>query len=164
MAVQVGSFSSQENAEKLVARLREAKLPTPDAELVDIKGKRYYRVKVGPVVERAEAEEWLPGSARSRGPEPRCNSTRDVRSVSGRHPASDRIAQLAWSGLIRGLAGFLILGIILLSSLISLARGFVREAFSLAIWVLAFWVSWSFFRHLEVPMRAWIDSPTARLG
>ena len=55
-AVQVGSFSSQENAEKLVARLREAKLPTPDAELVDIKGKRYYRVKVGPVVERAEAE------------------------------------------------------------------------------------------------------------
>ena len=40
----------------------------------------------------------------------------------------------------------------------------MREAFSLAIWVLAFWVSWSFFRHLEVPMRAWIDSPTARLG
>ena len=59
---------------------------------------------------------------------------------------------------------FLILGIIALSSLISLARGFVREAFSLAIWVLAFWVSWSFFRHLEVPMRAWIGSPTARLG
>lgn len=55
-AVQVGSFSSQENAEKLVAKLREANLPTPDAELVDIKGKRYYRVKVGPVVERAEAE------------------------------------------------------------------------------------------------------------
>jgi len=56
------------------------------------------------------------------------------------------------------------LGIILLSALISLARGFVREAFSLAIWVLAFWVSWSFFRDLEVPMRAWIGSPTARLG
>lgn len=59
---------------------------------------------------------------------------------------------------------FLILGIILLSALISLARGFVREAFSLAIWVLAFWVSWSFFRDLEVPLRAWIGSPTARLG
>ncbi|MCG6967453.1 MAG: CvpA family protein [Chromatiaceae bacterium] len=58
----------------------------------------------------------------------------------------------------------LMLGIILLSALISLARGFVREAFSLAIWVLAFWVSWSFFRDLEVPMRAWIGSPTARLG
>ena len=54
--VQVGSFSSRENAAKLVAQLREAKLPTPDPELVDLRGKRYYRVKVGPVVERAEAE------------------------------------------------------------------------------------------------------------
>ena len=58
----------------------------------------------------------------------------------------------------------LILGIILLSALISLVRGFVREAFSLAVWVLAFWVSWSFFRDLEVPLQAWIESPTVRLG
>jgi membrane protein required for colicin V production len=58
----------------------------------------------------------------------------------------------------------LILAVVLLSALISLARGFVREAFSLAIWVLAFWVSWSFFRDLEVPLREWIGSPTARLG
>lgn len=57
-----------------------------------------------------------------------------------------------------------ILGIILLSAVISLVRGFVREAFSLAVWVLAFWVSWSFFRDLEVPLREWIGSPTARLG
>lgn len=54
--VQVGSFSSQENAEKLVGKLREAGLPAPDAELVDIRGKRYYRVRVGPVVERSEAD------------------------------------------------------------------------------------------------------------
>ncbi len=59
---------------------------------------------------------------------------------------------------------FLILGLILLSALISLVRGFVREAFSLAIWVMAFWVSWSFFRDLEVPLRSWIGSPTVRLG
>ena len=58
----------------------------------------------------------------------------------------------------------LIIGVVLLSALISLVRGFVREAFSLAIWVLAFWISWSFFRDLEVPLRAWIGSPTARLG
>lgn len=57
-----------------------------------------------------------------------------------------------------------IIGLILLSALISLARGFVREAFSLAVWVLAFWISWSFFRDLEVPLRSWIDSPTVRLG
>ena len=58
----------------------------------------------------------------------------------------------------------IIIGIVLLSALISLVRGFVREAFSLAVWVLAFWVSWSFFRDLEVPLQAWIDSPTVRLG
>jgi membrane protein required for colicin V production len=57
-----------------------------------------------------------------------------------------------------------IVALVLVSTLISLARGFVREAFSLAVWVLAFWVSWSFFRDLEVPLREWIGSPTARLG
>jgi len=57
--VQAASLSSQENAEKLVARLREAGLATPDPELVDIQGKRFYRVRVGPVNERAEAEGML---------------------------------------------------------------------------------------------------------
>jgi len=57
--VQAASLSSQENAEKLVARLREAGMPTPDPELVDIRGKRFYRVRVGPVIERAEAEGML---------------------------------------------------------------------------------------------------------
>ena len=57
--IQVGSFSSRENANKLVAKLRDAKMPTPDPELVDLRGKRYYRVKVGPVVERAEADGML---------------------------------------------------------------------------------------------------------
>ena len=64
---------------------------------------------------------------------------------------------MAWLDIV-------ILGVILLSALISLVRGFVREAFSLAVWVLAFWVSWSFFRDLEVPLQAWIESPTVRLG
>ena len=58
--VQVGSFSSKENAEQLVAKLREAQLPTPDPELVDIRGKRFFRVKVGPVIERQEADALLP--------------------------------------------------------------------------------------------------------
>lgn len=57
--VQAASLSSRDNADRLVERLRAAKLPTPDPELVDIKGKRYYRVRVGPVVERGEAERML---------------------------------------------------------------------------------------------------------
>ncbi len=54
--VQAASLSSRESADRLVAKLRQAKLPTPDPELVEIRGKRYFRVRVGPVIERAEAE------------------------------------------------------------------------------------------------------------
>ena len=57
--VQAASLSSKENADKLVARLRDAGLQTPDPDLVDIKGRRFYRVRVGPVVERSEAEAML---------------------------------------------------------------------------------------------------------
>lgn len=55
--VQAASLKNRRNAEKLVVRLREAALPTPDPEQVHIGGERYYRVRVGPVVERAEAED-----------------------------------------------------------------------------------------------------------
>jgi len=54
--VQVGSFSNPDNARRLVAKLRKAKLPTPDADPVQVGGKRLYRVRVGPVVERSDAE------------------------------------------------------------------------------------------------------------
>lgn len=59
---------------------------------------------------------------------------------------------------------YVIIGIIVVSTVISLVRGFVREAFSLAIWILAFWLSWSFFRALGGVFQPWLDSPTARLG
>lgn len=54
--VQAASLSSQESADKLVAKLREANLPTPEPEMVEIRGKRWFRVRVGPVIEREEAE------------------------------------------------------------------------------------------------------------
>jgi len=57
-----------------------------------------------------------------------------------------------------------LIGIILISALISLVRGFIREAFSLAIWILAFWISWSFFRDLQIHMQPWVGSPTVALG
>ena len=41
-------------------------------------------------------------------------------------------------------ADFAILAIILLSALISLLRGFVKESISLATWILALWVSVTF--------------------
>lgn len=58
---------------------------------------------------------------------------------------------------------FVILGIIGLSAVISLMRGFVREALSLAVWVLAFWVAWTFFRKLALQLD-WFTVPSVRLG
>ncbi len=58
----------------------------------------------------------------------------------------------------------LILGIIALSALVSLIRGFVREALSLGVWILAFWISWSFFRDLAPRLTPYVDTPSLRIG
>lgn len=58
---------------------------------------------------------------------------------------------------------FAIIGILFLSSLISLIRGFVKEAFSLGGWILAFWVSMSFAVSLSHLFEKTIDDPTGRL-
>lgn len=59
---------------------------------------------------------------------------------------------------------FIIIGVIALSALISLIRGFVREALSLVAWVLAFWVAWTFFRELSLYFQDSIGIEEARLG
>jgi membrane protein required for colicin V production len=59
---------------------------------------------------------------------------------------------------------FAILLIVLLSSVISLLRGFVREALSLANWVLAIWVSISFAYNLATLLKGSIDSPNVRVS
>ncbi len=43
---------------------------------------------------------------------------------------------------------FTIIGIVALSSLISLIRGFLKEAISLAVWIAAFFISSMFYEHL----------------
>ena len=59
---------------------------------------------------------------------------------------------------------YLIIAVISISALISLWRGFLREAFSLGVWVLAFWVSWSYFRDLAPQMVGLVSTPSVRLG
>lgn len=58
--VQVASFSQPENAQKLVKRLRGAGYQVPDLVPVQIKDKAYYRVKVGPMLQKSAAENLLP--------------------------------------------------------------------------------------------------------
>jgi len=61
-------------------------------------------------------------------------------------------------------ADYTILFIVGVSALISLVRGFVREAFSLAVWIAAFWVAWVFFRDLALRLEPWISVPSVSLA
>jgi DedD protein len=56
--VQVGSFSSRENAEKLVSQIRAMKYAA-FMEQADVDGKTLFRVKVGPEIDRKLAEKML---------------------------------------------------------------------------------------------------------
>ncbi|MCP3662537.1 MAG: CvpA family protein [Gammaproteobacteria bacterium] len=58
---------------------------------------------------------------------------------------------------------YAILGIIGISALISLIRGFMREALSLVAWAAAFFIAWSFFRELAIQLD-WFTVPSVRLG
>lgn len=57
-----------------------------------------------------------------------------------------------------------IVGIIALSLLISLFRGFIKESISLATWIVAIWLAWIFHPQLAELMVDWINAPTVRLG
>jgi membrane protein required for colicin V production len=59
---------------------------------------------------------------------------------------------------------FFIIGIIAVSALIGVFRGFIREAFSLLVWIAAFWLAWTFFREFSQYLIQWISLPSARLG
>ncbi len=59
---------------------------------------------------------------------------------------------------------FFIIGVIAISTIISLFRGFTKEAISLASWVIAFWVALGFSAELAAELEGWIHSPTARLA
>ncbi len=58
---------------------------------------------------------------------------------------------------------YAILGILVISTFISLLRGFVREALSLAGWILAFWVSLTFATGLARLLTNTFEDPTFRL-
>ncbi len=59
-------------------------------------------------------------------------------------------------------ADWAILGILIISSLISLKRGFVKEALSMANWVLAFFVAMTFRDALSALLESQIATPSLR--
>ena len=59
---------------------------------------------------------------------------------------------------------WLIIVLIIISMLISLVRGFVREAFSLAGWILAFFVAKWFYLELASLLVGHVSTPSLRMG
>lgn len=64
---------------------------------------------------------------------------------------------MSWFDLI-------IIAIILISALISLIRGFVKESISLASWLVAGLIAFRYFSPLAALFEPYIESPTLRTG
>lgn len=60
-------------------------------------------------------------------------------------------------------ADFIVLGIIFISVIISLMRGFVKEALSLTGWLASLWIAMSFSSGMAELFGSWIKDPTLRL-
>jgi membrane protein required for colicin V production len=60
-------------------------------------------------------------------------------------------------------ADWAIIGIISISTIVSLIRGFVKEALSLLCWVVAFVIARSFYTHLATLFDGIISTPSLRL-
>lgn len=68
----------------------------------------------------------------------------------------DILTQMNW-------ADWLVVAVIVVSALLSLRRGFVKEALSLVTWVAAFIVARVFTDNLSVLLADYIDTPSARV-
>ena len=64
---------------------------------------------------------------------------------------------MSWVDLI-------IIAVVIVSALISLVRGFVKESISLASWVLAGFIALRYFTPLSELLEPYIESPTIRTG
>ena len=59
---------------------------------------------------------------------------------------------------------YAILGIVGISGAISLMRGFIREALSLAGWIVAFWVALAFSGDVAGWLEGYVSVPSVRVG
>lgn len=59
---------------------------------------------------------------------------------------------------------YAILGLVSISAIIGLIRGFIKEAFALLTWMVAIGVGWHYSRDFAVLLRNQIDYPSARIA
>lgn len=58
---------------------------------------------------------------------------------------------------------YFIVALVILSALISLMRGFVKESISLLTWIMAFWVALTFVDSLDAMLANRIETPSVRV-
>lgn len=58
---------------------------------------------------------------------------------------------------------YAILGVILLSALVGVARGLVREALSLGVWIAAILIAWLYHRQVADLLVPYLSQPTVRM-
>jgi membrane protein required for colicin V production len=59
---------------------------------------------------------------------------------------------------------YVIIGIIVLSAIIGLARGLIREVLALGIWIAALVAAWFFYRPVAEQLTPWLNTPSLRMG
>ncbi len=59
---------------------------------------------------------------------------------------------------------YAIVGLIVISLIIGLLRGFIREAFALVIWIAAIWIGLSFSRELSSLLTSVITQPSLQIA
>ncbi|NOR70561.1 MAG: CvpA family protein [Methylomarinum sp.] len=59
---------------------------------------------------------------------------------------------------------YAIIALIVISLLIGLLRGLIKEAFSLVVWMLAIWIGLTFSREFSVFLESMISYPSARIA
>ncbi len=58
---------------------------------------------------------------------------------------------------------FALFGLVVVSALVGIFRGFVKEALSLVVWVLAIWFAWNFAPLVADKLSPWLDDPVLRV-
>lgn len=58
---------------------------------------------------------------------------------------------------------YALLGAVLVSGVVGLFRGFVKEALSLGVWVVGLWCAWKFAGVAAGQMTGWVEDPVLRL-
>ena len=58
---------------------------------------------------------------------------------------------------------YLLIAAVLISAVVGLFRGFVKEAMSLVVWILAIWFAWRFGSFVSARLPDFIDDPVLKL-